>query len=74
MNNETVEDDDMNQTKSELKKVQLYIESFGKSRQGINNKYISQGEKKLNLSGELWVNHTTASCCVCTVLLLLPVV
>ena len=46
MNNETVEDDDMNQTKSELKKVQLYIESFGKSRQGINNKYISQGEKK----------------------------
>ena len=45
MNNETVEDDDMNQTKSELKKVQLYIESFGKSRQGINNKYISQGKK-----------------------------
>ena len=45
MNNETVEDDDMNQTKSELKKVQLYIESFGKSRQGIKNKYISQVKK-----------------------------
>ena len=53
MNNETVEDEDTNQTKSELEKVQLYIESFGKSRQGIKNKYISQGKKKLNISGEL---------------------